>query len=407
MRLIDTYKGLRKEFYILCIGTMMTSMGSMVFPMLTLILSKKLGLSATLIALWTMISGLVGLPLGLIGGKLADKYNKRNIIVFFDLISVIGYLYCGIVPLTIKSMIIFTLSSLIQSIERPSYDSLVADFTTPSDRERAYSLQYLGNNVGLILAPTISGMLLNNHLNIAFYINGFSILLSTILIFTLIKDVSIEKNDDDLNEYEKNLDEGISTISYLLSNRVLMLFTISSCLYFLVYQQYGYLMPLEMSKVFDELGSFLYGTVSSINCIVVVIFTSIITTYFKKVIDIDKQLIGSCLEIMGLLIFALLTKYIFACYVAIIIFTFGEIFSTISFPPFLSKRIPANHRGRINSIMSVAQSLTISVGSLFVGRLYDNSGLFAWIFVFIVGFISIGILLITKLLDRVDYKDLY
>jgi len=50
MKLLSEYRGLRKELYILFIGRMMTNMGSMIWPMFTLILSKKLGLSAGTIA---------------------------------------------------------------------------------------------------------------------------------------------------------------------------------------------------------------------------------------------------------------------------------------------------------------------------------------------------------------------
>ena len=35
------YRGLRREIYILCFGRVVTNLGSMVWPMLTLILSQK------------------------------------------------------------------------------------------------------------------------------------------------------------------------------------------------------------------------------------------------------------------------------------------------------------------------------------------------------------------------------
>lgn len=48
--LLSQYRGLRKELYILFIGRIMTNMGSMIWPMFTLILNRKLGLNATVIA---------------------------------------------------------------------------------------------------------------------------------------------------------------------------------------------------------------------------------------------------------------------------------------------------------------------------------------------------------------------
>ncbi len=43
MNLLSQYKGLRRENYVLCFGGLVTSMGSMIQPMMTLILSQKLG----------------------------------------------------------------------------------------------------------------------------------------------------------------------------------------------------------------------------------------------------------------------------------------------------------------------------------------------------------------------------
>ena len=189
--LLSQYRGLRKELYILFIGRIMTNMGSMIWPMFTLILNRKLGLNATIIAACMVIFSLINLPISLIGGKLADKLNKKNIIVVCDLISIASFVYCSIVPVTITSIAIFAVASLFQTIEWPSYDALVADFSTSRDRDRAYSLSYLGTNLGLVLSPTLAGFLFENHLNLAFLINGISIALSTALIFFRINNCYI------------------------------------------------------------------------------------------------------------------------------------------------------------------------------------------------------------------------
>ena len=91
--ILSEYKGLRRELYILFIGRMMTNMGSMIWPMFTLILSKKLGLSAGTIATYMLIFSIVALPMNLIGGKLADKYSKKNIIVFCDIVSILEVIF--------------------------------------------------------------------------------------------------------------------------------------------------------------------------------------------------------------------------------------------------------------------------------------------------------------------------
>ena len=50
LKFLEQYKHLGKEIYILFWGRIVTSMGSLIWPLLTLILENKLGYDATLIA---------------------------------------------------------------------------------------------------------------------------------------------------------------------------------------------------------------------------------------------------------------------------------------------------------------------------------------------------------------------
>ena len=406
--MFSQYRGLRKELYILFIGRIMTNMGAMIWPMFTLILNQKLGMNATDIAACMILFGLVNLPVSLLGGKLADKLNKKNIIVVCDLVSIASFIYCAIVPVTITSIAIFALASLFQTIEWPSYDALVADFSTSKDRERAYSLSYLGTNLGLVLSPTIAGILFNNHLNLAFLINGISIALSTVLIFFRIKDVHRETDESAASGYEAELDSKVSAFSLIGKNRVVLLFILAAGMSNGVYSMYNYLMPLDLGQTYAEQGSVLFGSMASVNCIVVVTCTALITRLFRKIRECGKMLIGEGLIITGYLLLLIFIRQPWMCFVAITIFTFGEIFNTLSSSPFLTRRIPASHRGRILSVMNVFCGTTSSGTQLLIGSLYDRSGsTAAWATIIGIGLAEMLIISIMAGFDRKDYPDLY
>ena len=74
-RLFQMYGGLKKEIYIICFGRFVTSMGGLVWPMLTLILKSKLGFNAEEVALWFLLFGVFQIPFNYVGGKLTDRYN--------------------------------------------------------------------------------------------------------------------------------------------------------------------------------------------------------------------------------------------------------------------------------------------------------------------------------------------
>ena len=292
MHFFSQYRGLRRENYVLFFGRIVTNMGSMVWPMLTMILNQKLGMSAGNIAILTAVFGILMMPATLFGGKLADRLNKKNIIIVGDIVSVVCYILCGCVPLGMGTIVLMFVASLFQTIEGPAYNAIIADITSLEERDKAYSLLYWGANLGLVLSPTLSGLLFKNYLWLAFIISGVAIGCSTILIWFFVRDITPVEQIGSRAEYQRARD-GESIFAILRQNPTILLYlAVSALCNAPAYDQYGYLMPLDLGRIHGENGAVIYGTVSSLNCIVVVLFTPFITRLFRRVIDTKKLLTG-------------------------------------------------------------------------------------------------------------------
>ena len=407
MTLLKQYRGLRREIYVLFFGRIVTNLGAMIWPVMTMILSQKLGFSASEISYFFVGSSLIMLPANIAGGKIADRFNKKWVIVVCDSVSIVCFLICSAIPLGLGSILIFVLAGVLQSMEYPSYDALFADLSTTKDRERAYSLAYLGANLGLVLSPTIAGLLFKEYLWLSFLISGVCIGLSTILIAVLVRDVTPVEDTGEEAAYQQKK-EGAGVFAILKENPLLLLYLLCGTLYSAAYGQYNYIMPLDMGAVHGEDGAVLFGTVSSLNCIIVVVCMPFITKLFSKMRDTGKMLTGRLLVFGGYTIFLLLLGFIPGYYLAITVFTWGEIFSTIAEGPYVSTRIPASHRGRINGFMTVVYTAVTGGVDLAVGQLYDRAGS-AWTWALILGvtLISAAAALALKGLDRKHYPKLY
>ena len=174
------------------------------------------------------------------------------------------------------------------------------------------------------------------------------------------------------------------------------------------YNMWGYLMPLSLTSIQGTSGSVYYGTMSSLNCVVVVLCTTPLTALLTKATSINRMMLGNTLEISGFIIFLLFINKPFMYYIAIIVFTLGEITNTITTGPHLTKRIPMNYRGRIMSILYFMESVVYSLCSVFIGKVYDYQGLStAWMIVIITGIITIVAYQLTKKKDKEAYPDLY
>lgn len=407
MNVFSQYRGLRREIYILAFGRLVTNLGSMVWPVMTMILSQKLGLSAAQISYYFVGSSILMVPANLIGGRLADKCNKKWIIVICDIISILCFLVCAFVPLGLITVGIFLVAGLLQSVEYPAYDALFADLSTTRDRERAFSLDYLGANLGLVLSPTIAGLLFKDYLWLSFLISGLSIGLSTLLIALLIRDITPVADTGEEATYQQK-QEGASVLAILKQNPLLLLYTLGVTLYSAAYGQYNFIMPLDMAAVHGDAGAVIFGTVSSLNCITVVLFTPLITRLFSKVRDTGKMLLGRLLVFGGYLVFLLLLGFVPGYYLAMLVFTWGEIFDALSSGPYLSTRIPGSHRGRINGFMFLAHTLVAGAVELLVGRTYDTAGsTMAWTLILGVTAVAGVLTYVLLLLDKRFYPKLY
>ena len=407
MTLFQQYRGLRREIYILSFGRMVTNLGSMVWPVMTMILSQKLGLSAGEISAYFVLSGLIMLPANLVGGRLADRFNKKWMIVICDCVSIVCYFISAAIPLGMGTIFLFVFAGIFQSVEYPSYDALFADLSTTKDRERAFSLSYLGGNLGLVLSPTIAGLLFRDYLWLSFLISGVSIALSTVLIAFLVKDVTpVEDHGEEAAYQVKQENTGVFAI--LRRNPLLILYLLCGTLYSAAYGQYNFIMPLDMAAVHGDAGAVIFGTVSSLNCITVVIFTPLITKLFAGMRDTGKLLTGRLLVFAGYLVFLLLLGFIPGYYLAMLIFTWGEIFDVLSSGPYVSTRIPASHRGRINGLMSVAYAAVTGGINLLIGQLYDRAGsTWTWAVILGVTLLSAATAVALKALDKKAYPKLY
>ena len=78
MTVFNQYRGLRREIYILFFGRIVTNLGSMIWPVMTMILSQKLGLSAAEISYFFVGSSIIMLPASLIALAFVLEQKKRR-----------------------------------------------------------------------------------------------------------------------------------------------------------------------------------------------------------------------------------------------------------------------------------------------------------------------------------------
>ena len=377
-QLLSQYGGLKREIYILFVGKLVTAMGSFVWPMLTFFLTTKLGLTDGMSTLMIATASVLSFPAALLGGKLADRFSRKSIILIFDCLTVSLYLLAAILPLTVGSALILFLAGLFQTLESPAYDALNADYSTTKQREKAYSLSYLGFNLGFILGASLSGILFENYLRLAFCINGLAIFTSTVLIFFFVHPENAiseaqETLQENYSEYELPVDKKLPVMSILRQRPVLIGMLLISCIASMPSNLVGILLPLQLKDTMGESGATIYGYLNSLNGFVVIAFTPVLTIVLKKLTEIPKTILGLLLFVAGIGFFST-GNVIGILFIGMFVFTLGEVVTVLGSNPYNSRRVPASHRGRIGGIASVTHSLFSSLTQYLISGILFLSG---------------------------------
>lgn len=396
---LKPYLGLPREVYIIFIARIVNALGMFVFPIITLILTKKIGMSDADAGLWVSIFGLMFMLASVIGGKLADVFGRKIIIVIFDSLAAICYLACVFVGISMNMIYLIMLAGMFMGMGDPAHNALIADLTTPENRDGAYSLSYLGFNVGFAIAPMVGGLLFENHLKLIFLGDGITALIATGLVLFFIGE-TIEKTKEDIGD-DRNLEQRVegSIFKVLLSRPILIYFALISFGYNFVYSQWGFMMPLHAENNFINEGAKLYGKLASFNGFIVIAFTPIITSLFSKTKNIRKIFYGGILYTLGFgLLGFISTKTAF--FLSVFIFTLGEIIVVISFMPFIANHTPASHRGRMNAVLPVIIGMGHTLGPMIMGRSLDYITIEkAWIYIGVCMAIST---VLMYLLEKID-----
>ena len=413
-QLVTQYAGLKREIYILFIGKLVTAMGSFVWPMLTFFLTTKLGLSDGMSTLLIATASVLSFPAALLGGKLADRFSRKSIIILFDCLTVSLYLLAAILPLTIGTAVLLFLAGLFQTIESPAYDALNADYSTSQQREKAYSLSYLGFNLGFIVGASVSGLLFENFLQLAFCVNGLAIFTSTVLIiFFVHRKNAISEDADALqqhySEYEMPVDEKLSVLKVLKQRPVLIGMLLVGCFASMPSNLVGILLPLQLKDVMGQAGATLYGYLNSLNGFVVIVFTPILTILLKKLTEIPKTILGLLLFVGGIALFSIDTAAA-VLFVGMFVFTLGEVVTVLGSNPYTSRRIPASHRGRVGGISSVVYSVFSSLTQYLISFMLIATGSnysLIWLVFIICGLVAAVLYGFLYMPDRRTFPKLY
>lgn len=389
------YRGLPREIYLLFAARVVNTVGSFVMPLIALILTDKIGMSPADAGSFSTLVCLTQVPCVILGGKLIDKIGRKPMILLFNMLGALFYMACAFTGPSRLMAVLILIASDCYVFAWPAFDAITADVTTGEARKRAFSLLYLGVNLGYAVGPVLGGLLFKDHLSLLFFIDGLTTLLSTVLIIFLPETKNRSLPTETSGAGEGGITEKSNTLRVLRQTPVLTLFLFITLFYNFTYVQYGFTLPLQMNAFFQSRGPWLYSTLVTVNAVVVIALTPLVTSLSVRFRALRAVTFGGLLFCLSFLLLAV-SRGLAAFYAAIVLFTLGEIVTTISTGVFIADRTPPTHRGRINSVANLIRGAGNALGPIVMGHVLERTNYFsAWMIV--AGLMGLGFLFMLAL----------
>jgi len=394
-----------RNFALVFFGQWVSNIGSSInfiaITWLTLMLSDAV-LSLGILLVLLKIPSII---IGPFAGVIADKYNKKNIIIISDivrgLLSLLMMFYSNSINMIFLLMLIQTVIDVFFS---PAIRSILPQIVDKDELMIANSMSATSSQISRLIGPAIGGVLIGLiGVKLIFLLNGISFLFSALTeLFISYKHILEEKNEELKNTFKEDFNDGLKYImSHNLIKFVIIFFAVGSIPFGAIH-----VLNLAYLNKILNLTSEAYGLVMTFYSLGVIIGSITISKINEKFTEIQMMVLG--LGFFG--IFYILFSIVNFLPVLILMFGICGISSAIlniSYGVYLQKYIEPSKLGRVFSIDIALGNTILLIASGLAGIFADYIGirelmLYCAVLIIIQSIVTSRLNIYKKLNDEVD-----
>ncbi|MZK54079.1 MFS transporter [Clostridium beijerinckii] len=403
---INNYKGLPKEMHVICFATLINRLGDFVVPFLALYLTQKIGMTAAATGVIVTLSSVVGIPASILGGKISDMFGRKKIYTYAQSIAAVTLIPCAFTKSVSITIMCLLISTFFNGFVRPAFQSMIQDILSKEERQAGFSLNYLAINAGVAIGPIIAGFLFNNLLPLLFLGDTLTSLIAVFLVWKNIKE-TYQVNSKLKVESKAEIAEKGNTFQMLWKRPALSLFLVLYMVYNFIYAQHKFSLPMTLNAQFNNESAKLLGYIMSINAVTVLVLTIFIGFITKRNHQLTNMAFTGILYAIGFGMIGYIDNFNFFI-ISTIIWTLGEILSSISSGVYVANNSPSNYRARLNAIMNLGRFLGTALSTFFSGayiQVYGYKTL--WFLIFFISIISGILMFVLKIFSVKSELDNY
>ena len=354
-----------RSFTLLWIGQLISSMGSALTALAASILVYRVTGSEQSVGLMLIATSGPTLVIGLIAGVFVDRFDRKRIILISDLLrAILIFLIPFLILFNINWLyVIVALTSAITQFFDSAHASILPEVTSEKELSAATSLMAVSSLGSTTVGFAVAGFIATS-LNIewAFYLDGFSFLISAVLILFMSVPALPVTEDTSVRAIGRNLLAGLNVVGKTPILR--SLFIVIAPIYLI----FGLEISLFLPFTLRELGGteFHFGLQEAAEAIGIALGSIGMARLA------DRIRAGQWLAISYLSMAAAMIIYSFSHSVWLAILAMG-ISGLLNAPSYIGEQIviqraaPREMRGRVNSSYFVVRDVMYVAGMALAG----------------------------------------
>jgi MFS family permease len=363
-----------KNFRIYWLGMFISLIGTWIQATAQSWLVFQLTNSAFLLGLVGFLSSIPIFLLSLFGGVVADRMNKRNILIFtqtsFMLLAFMLAVLTQIKLITpTQIMLIALLNGAVMAFDAPTRQAVVVELVGKEHLLNAIALNSAAFNSSRIIGPALAAILVAAiGMSGCFYINGISFI-AVIISLLLIKSYNVPKRNNKAVML-KDLMEGLK---FIQGNRIILVLISMVAITSLFGISYVIFMPIFAN---DVLRVGVKGLGMLMSCAGLgALVAALVLAYFTDLKHKGRFLIlSSIIFSFALILFSLSKTYLLSLIILIIV-GWASVTAISLINTLLQTLVPDGLRGRVMSVFMFTFAGMMPFGNLIAGSMAHFFGI--------------------------------
>jgi MFS family permease len=365
-RAYDEYPG---QFWLLLLGSFIDQLGgALVFPFLTLYITRKFAVAMTELGVIIGVYSLTNLVGGILGGALADRLGRKQTLLFGLVVSGLTSLlmgWVGSVALLLASIVVV---GLFANVGGPARQAMIADLLPEEKRAQGFGLLRVEMNLAVAIGPTIGGLLATRSFLSLFIADAVTSLITAVFVAFFLHETRPGSRSGAEHDTVFQTLHGYGDV---VRNSRFVAFVLICILVAIAAIQMNTTLSVYLRDV-HGVSAQGFGFILSLNATMVVLFQFYITRRMRAYRPWIVMAAGSALYGFGYALYGFVSAYVLFL-AAMVVITTGEMVFVPTAQALAARMAPEDMRGRYMAAYGLSWAIPGMIGPLLAGLIMDNA----------------------------------